>query len=470
MSWLFSQVLVEEYLGASCSDGEQSAPLNGNPIQQAYCAPDKMTGFSRLSRFGMMFKPLTEDRGKELLMSYLAGFHAKTLVPQEKAQELMENDQECGEKWRASFTKFDPDSCSWKTHQCSLLGDLELFSETWPQWGLMRDGECWEQRMLEQTIRGTEFGLSEKLPTPCASDYRDKPTSKSWKAKGATNYSLANPEIQAKWPTSLASDWKPRGPNSKQQGLAEKVKWPTPDANCGMRGTQENWTPKRKSGHQAQYSINQAVRDRETWHTPQASDCRDRGNISNPLIQRRAEKGKQLNLSMVAHPNSGKLNPDWVEWLMNWPIKWSDLNGFDKTEYKRWQETSATPIQESVQMRTVWWDRDPSQTSHRSQHEQQQEKQHCDSLHQVSRIASCESTLEGSHEGQDLPILRESVHIQTSQRENLQSGVWEQTCMDETEIVPRVGGTGIATVDRLKAIGNGQVPLCAATAWNILSQ
>jgi hypothetical protein len=26
-----------------------------------------------------------------------------------------------------------------------------------------------------------------------------------------------------------------------------------------------------------------------------------------------------------------------------------------------------------------------------------------------------------------------------------------------------------AGVDRLKAIGNGQVPLCAATAWRILS-
>jgi hypothetical protein len=25
-------------------------------------------------------------------------------------------------------------------------------------------------------------------------------------------------------------------------------------------------------------------------------------------------------------------------------------------------------------------------------------------------------------------------------------------------------------VDRLKAIGNGQVPLCAATAWRILSE
>jgi hypothetical protein len=25
-------------------------------------------------------------------------------------------------------------------------------------------------------------------------------------------------------------------------------------------------------------------------------------------------------------------------------------------------------------------------------------------------------------------------------------------------------------VDRLKAIGNGQVPLCAATAWRVLSE
>jgi hypothetical protein len=29
MSWLFSQALVEEYLGDTCSDGEQSAPLSG---------------------------------------------------------------------------------------------------------------------------------------------------------------------------------------------------------------------------------------------------------------------------------------------------------------------------------------------------------------------------------------------------------------------------------------------------------
>jgi len=167
MSWLFSQALVEEYLGANSLDGEPSAPLSGNRTQQAYCAPDKMTAFSRLSRYGMTYKPLTENRGEELLTLYLEDFHAKTSVPQEKVRELMESEVVCGEKWRASFTKYDPSMRLWKTHQCLLLGGLEPFSETFPQWGLMRDGECWEQQTLERHIRGTESGLSQETwPTP----------------------------------------------------------------------------------------------------------------------------------------------------------------------------------------------------------------------------------------------------------------------------------------------------------------
>ena len=78
MSWLFSQVLVAEYLGDISLDGEQSVQSNGKHTQQAYCAPDKMTEYSRLSRFGMMFKPLTESRGEELLMLFRADFPVKT--------------------------------------------------------------------------------------------------------------------------------------------------------------------------------------------------------------------------------------------------------------------------------------------------------------------------------------------------------------------------------------------------------
>jgi hypothetical protein len=174
MSWLFSQALVEGYLGANCLDGEQFVQSNGSHIQQAYCAPDKMTAFCRLSRFGMTFKPLTEDRGEALLMSYLEGFRAKTFQSQEKDRELMEKGQECGEKWQGSFVKFDPDTHSWKTHQHSLVKGLELFSETWPQWGLMQDGECWEQTLSEPLTGAKESGL---LPTPLADDWKGGTTS-----------------------------------------------------------------------------------------------------------------------------------------------------------------------------------------------------------------------------------------------------------------------------------------------------
>ena len=253
MSWLYSRVLVEEYLGENFSDGEQSAPLNGNHIQQAYCAPDKMTDFSRLSRFGMTFKPLTVNLGEELLMSYLAGFHARTSQLPEKEMASTVKDQECGAKWLGSFVKFDRNSSLWKTHQCSLLGDLEPFLETWPRWGLMRDGECWEQTTLEQTIRGTESGL---LPTPTVTTA--KQVAKSMNSLGKPLLHMA----ALTWPTPCASDWKGSG----------------------------------KSG---------TLRDR---------------------LDYAAERGATKSNQYAEVPeNGGKLSPTWVEWLMGWPLGWTDL-------------------------------------------------------------------------------------------------------------------------------------------------
>ena len=170
MSWLYSQALVEEYLGENFSDGEQSAPSNGKHIPQAYLPPDKMMEFSRLSRFGMTFKPLTDAHGEALLMSYREVFHAKTSQSQAEEQESKENEVQCGEKWRGSFTKYDPDTSSWKTHQCSLLGGLDEFLETWPQWGLMRNGECWERQTLVQTTKETESGF---WPTPTSHNAKE---------------------------------------------------------------------------------------------------------------------------------------------------------------------------------------------------------------------------------------------------------------------------------------------------------
>ena len=269
MSWLYSQVLVEEYLGDISLDGEQSVQSSGKPTQQAYCAPDKMTDFSRLFRYGMTFRPLTDIPGEALSMSSVVAFHVRTLVSLEKAQELTENAAECGEKWHASFAKYDPDLSLWKTPQCSLLGDSEEFLETWPQWGLMRNGECWEQRTLEQTIRGTESGLSEKWPTPVASK------GGAWRGDGQVSMVARNVETYEEYLLLT-------------QGSSKKK------------------------------------RDKY-WPTPQASDNRDRGNMSNPSIQRRVAIGKQIMLSQSVDPISGQLNPTWVEWLMGWPLGWTDL-------------------------------------------------------------------------------------------------------------------------------------------------
>ena len=300
-------------MAANSLDGEQSAPLNGNNIQQAYCAPDKMTGFCRLSQFGMTFKPLMENRGQELLTLYLAAFHVPTSVPQEKAQELMEKPLECGEKWRGSFVKYDPATSSWKTHQCSLAGDLDEFLETWPQWGLMRDGECWEQQTLEQNIRGTGFGLS--LNTWATPTTMDKLPPKSAQAlhKEAT----------------MARPGRSKPANLRDQ-VSNMQNWPTPDAS--PRGPTKDYNPKAKS--QSGRTLQSFV---AKFPTPQASDHRDRGNMSNPSVQRRVDIGKQVSLSQSVHPTSGQLNPTWVEWLMGWPLGWTDLKPLemDKCLYAR---------------------------------------------------------------------------------------------------------------------------------------
>ena len=61
------------------------------------------------------------------------------------------------------------------------------------------------------------------------------------------------------------------------------------------------------------------------WPTPQASDNRDRGNLSSGCVKRRIAKGKQISLSQSVSEVSGQLNPQWVEWLMGFPQGWTDL-------------------------------------------------------------------------------------------------------------------------------------------------
>ncbi len=174
MAWHISNTLYEKWRSsqgpeavsseANSLDGNAYAPSNGSHTPLLYLPPDRMKDFSRLSRYGMTFKPLTEDLGTDLLTWYLAASRAKTSVQPEKAQASTVNVAGCGKKWRGSLAKFDPDTRSWRTAQYSLLGDLELFSETWPRWGTMRNGECSEQAQPEVSTNENVSGLLPTVP------------------------------------------------------------------------------------------------------------------------------------------------------------------------------------------------------------------------------------------------------------------------------------------------------------------
>jgi len=282
MSWLFSQALVEEYLGDTCSDGEPSAPLSGSPTQLAYLPPDRMTAFSRLSRFGMTFKPLTADRGEELLTLYLAAFPVRTSAPQERAQELMESDLGCGHTWRESLAKYDQDTSTWRTPQCSLLEDSIEFSGTWPRWGLMQDGVSYQQQPLVRHTKGTGSG---SWPTPRAQE--PARTTKGY-GRGLKELIEGKQQIE-KWPTPISQDAKHSGYALSGPGKADKlsyavVRWPTP---------------------------------RAFMHKDSTTD-----------------RGKH-NLGEVV---GGTLNPTWVEWLMGWPLGWTDLKPLATDKFRSWQQ------------------------------------------------------------------------------------------------------------------------------------
>jgi hypothetical protein len=237
-----------------------------------------MMVFSRLSQFGMTYKPLMEIRGEELLTLYLEAFHAKTLAQQEKAQESTENVAECGEKWHGLLARFDQDTHSWRTVQCSLLGDLNESLQTLPQWGMTVGGELYLLPTLVQTINEKESGL---------------------------------------WLTPSTVDIPTRSAESMEKRLDYRKKIGRNGVGAGCLSEQVEWSG---TGPPIGY-----ITKEKMFPTPQASDNRDRGNMSNPSIQRRVAKGKQIMLSQSVDQNSGQLNPTWVEWLMGWPLGWTDL-------------------------------------------------------------------------------------------------------------------------------------------------
>jgi hypothetical protein len=66
--------------------------------------------------------------------------------------------------------------------------------------------------------------------------------------------------------------------------------------------------------------------ERQLWPTPNAG--LEKHSTKNAYWRNRVEKGRQCDLQMAMYQRtgSGSLNPQWVEWLMGFPVGWTDLS------------------------------------------------------------------------------------------------------------------------------------------------
>lgn len=309
MSWSYSRALVVEYSEACSSDTELSAPLNTTPTPDQYYWPDKTTEHSRLSRFGMTCVPLTGSHGEELLTWYLAGSRAKTYPSPATGPDWTAKGQGFGEKWQGLLARFDRNSCSLKTAQLSLLEDLTGCCVTLPRWGLMLDGELYPQPMLEPLTRENESGF---WRTPKAQDGGARGNFANWDrleiylAKGHTLDLSEQVRWKNLWPTPSASDCNRGGrmtENMTGQSLVQMVNtrtWPTATATA-----YKGWSPKH----------NRAESDDRLDYTVERESFRD-GQKTPPM----------------------RLNPDWVEWLMGWPIGQTALKPLGTARFQEFEQ------------------------------------------------------------------------------------------------------------------------------------
>jgi len=229
------------------------------------------------------------------LMLSAEGSRARTFPTPDSGQDLTESEADFSLKPFAWFDNSDPGSLSWKTWQRCLLGGWTEFSGRWPRSGTMRNGIVYRLHTLAHRISGTEFSY---WPTPSAKE----------------------PGISADRIVDKHGN-KPEHPNQRlydkitgrlvQDGLSQAVKlWPTPRANDA-----------EKRGNIANDKRNGLPAAVMHWPTPTAT--MHKGSSQNALT--RKDGKDRLDHKMQSVEGNGQLNPQWVEWLMGFPIGWTDL-------------------------------------------------------------------------------------------------------------------------------------------------
>lgn len=317
MSWHYLQEREAASWEGSSLDGAPSALLSLMPTHATCCLPASATGCSTRSQFGTTFAPSTEGPGLGGCGLSAGAFPARTSAAQARGQDSTASAPAYGWKWPGSLARFDPSSRSWKTRQCSLLGDSTEFSGTWPRWGSMRDGEFLELMTLAPHIAESASG---SWPTPRRTDADRGGRGDLLQAvRGNENSHFKL------WQTPVADDAvdRKRGKvNSRGElKLSAQVKaWPTP------HGFSKDGKSNGPSGNELGRAVNQSLTRDGLFTTPTADDTGHRKT-------RYAQGGTALSAQV-----GGSLSPTWVEWLMGWCLGWTDCAPLAMDKFRSWQQ------------------------------------------------------------------------------------------------------------------------------------
>jgi len=188
----------------------------------------------------------------------------------------------------ASFASLDPDGFWVKMYQgCSQLmldGSLEGYCETWPRAGTMRNGTAYRRRPLVPRTGGTGCSL---WATPEAFDAQ-----------------------RAKMNHETMDSSRRHAKGGCRNLVEDVIRWPTPRASDSERGGRGELLHMAKGANTPRGPL---------WPTPRCN-----------LVTQATDKGagrddSRLEDAIASTGARGQLNPTWVEWLMGFPLGWTDL-------------------------------------------------------------------------------------------------------------------------------------------------
>ena len=270
--------------------------------------------------------------GTPMSLSFPADFLVRIFQAREKAQELAVRGADFGKSTRVSFARYDRDLCSWRIPHCLFPGDWGLYSQTWPRWGIMVHGECFQ-------LPPWALGIGEIVSGDYSEGggyrmYGTVTTQNSIRSPRFRRNSAPNPgelvaeELARMYPTPTVCGNNNNNITGYGMGLGTFVKviegvecrqtvWPTPCAT-DYKGPGSSGTPRDR----LDYAIERGQTKSNTYPTPRAlSLCGGTGAFEKIQANENLTEGEKKALSSTG----GRLNPDWVEWLMGWPVGWTDI-------------------------------------------------------------------------------------------------------------------------------------------------